>query len=404
MSDECPTSHETNMPRFATRILSRSSRVAASLSALAFGSASLLSAQDTRVRIVTPPAIERIVIAQPEVGPVRVTTPERALGAQPRVLTVTSAHPADRAVLGVTMGASGKADTAGVRIAEVDTNGPAAKAGIKANDVIQEINGISLRVSAADADDSEMTGIGQRRLQRVMEKAKVGDEIDLRVRTNGTSRAVKVKTASAAELAGAVTRRVARIGSRDNGDSQGSIGLAISSSGNARDTLGLFVVSVSATGPAEKSGIIEGDRVAAVNGVDVRIPREDVEDASVSSSRVSRFVREVRKVAPGGSLTLRVYSAGRYREVTVPVVRSSELPGLMHFNVMTGGDGAVRIFRSGRGDAFSLDEALPEGMNSIKIDSLVTRLRSRLREIKPSEVHVVPRKATTLQKGTDTRH
>ncbi len=370
------------MPRFVIRSATRFlHHVVAPLSGLALGSASLIQAQDTRVRIATP-------------------TPVRSVMIQPRAYTLTASRATDRAVLGVTMSSSGKADTAGVRIDEVDANGPAAKAGIKIGDVIQEINGVSLRVSVSDVDDGEMGGVGQRRLQRVMAKAKVGDEIDLRVSTNGASRSVKVKPVSAAELATGSTRLVSHFSARSN-DSQGSIGVAISSAGTVRDTLGLFVSSVVASGPAEKAGVVEGDRIAAVNGIDVRVPKEDVEDAAVSGSRINRFAREVQKVAPGGTVSLRVYSGGRYRDVSVPVVRSSELPASMHFNFMDGSGGGVRILRGGREGASTLDEMLPEGMNRIKLDSLMSRLRSRLREIEPSEAHVLPRRAVTVQKGAD---
>lgn len=114
---------------------------------------------------------------------------------------------ADRAVLGVTMAASSAADTAGVRLQGVDANSPAAKAGLKVDDVITDINGVSLRVSAIDAEELAQVGIAQRRLQRTMAKAKPGDEVVVRVRSGGNSRVVKVKTVSAAELDGARERR-----------------------------------------------------------------------------------------------------------------------------------------------------------------------------------------------------
>lgn len=249
----------------------------------------------------------------------------------------------DRAVLGVTMGASTRSDTAGVRLEEVDADGPAAKAGLKAGDIVTEINGVSLRVSAADLEDMALVGLAQRRLQRTMAKAKPGDDIQLRVKSGSAApRAVTVKTVSAAELEGQ-TRTTSRMRSDD--DQRGAIGVSVGSSGSVRDTLGLFVSSVVGGGPVEKAGVIEGERIAAVNGVDVRVPKEDVEDAQATSARVSRFVREVRKVAPGGQVTLRVYGNGRYRDVSVSAVKMSDLPS-QGFQ-MSIGDGGFQVFRGG---------------------------------------------------------
>ena len=262
----------------------------------------------------------------------------------PRAGSVVWTSSSNRAVLGVTLAAGSRADTAGVRVDEVDTDGPAAKAGLKAGDVITEINGVSLRLSAADAEDLALGGIAQRRLQRTLAKAKPGDEVDLRVRTGAAAaRAVKVKTVSAAELDGNRVATTSRM--RTSADSGAAIGVAIGMSGNSRDTLGLFVSAVTANGPAEKAGLIEGERIAAVNGVDVRVPKEDFEDMSATSARLNRFTREVQKVAPGGTVNLRVYGNGRYREVAVKAVKRSELPSNgMSISI---GDGGFHVFRGG---------------------------------------------------------
>jgi hypothetical protein len=119
------------------------------------------------------------------------------------------------------------------------------------------------------------------------------------------------------------------------------VGLTVGAAGNARDTLGLFISSVVTGGPAEKAGIVEGERVAAVNGVDVRVARADVEDAEVVSARVNRFVREVQQAVPGKTLTLRVYSGGRYRDVTVTAAKASDLPR-SGFSI-SAGDGGLQI-------------------------------------------------------------
>lgn len=250
-----------------------------------------------------------------------------------------------RAVLGVTLRAGSSKDTAGVTVEEVEADGPAAKAGLKAGDVITAINGISLKVAKEDAEDLALVGLAQRRLQRAMAKVKPGEAVALQLRSGGQSRSVSVTTVSEAALAQSTepTRTMRRsMGSRvAEEDRRGRVGLTIAAMGNARDTLGLFVSSVVTGGPAEKAGIVEGDRIASVNGVDVRVAKEDVEDRQAGNARADRFIREVQKVEPGQAVTLRVYSAGRYREVAVTAVKASELPG-SEFGV-TIGDGQVRI-------------------------------------------------------------
>ena len=262
-----------------------------------------------------------------------------------------------RAVLGVTLGASSRADTSGVRIDEVQTDGPAARSGLKAGDVITDINGVSLRVAAVDADDPALGGLAQRRLTRTLAKARAGETVELRVQSGGNARSVSVKTVSAAELDEATRSSVSgRAGSDEN---RGVIGLSIGGAGNMRDTLGLFINSVVTDGPADKAGVVEGERIASVNGVDVRVPREDIEDINAVTARANRFIREVQKVAPGSNLSLRVYSGGRYRDVSVRAVKSSELPR-QGFR-MSIGDGGMTFNLPRTPNAFDGTTVFPRG-------------------------------------------
>jgi len=281
-------------------------------------------------------------------------------------MTFVRGGPANRAVLGVTLAEASRADTAGVRLESVAPNSPAAKAGLKAGDVITDINGVSLKVSREDAEDPASEGLAQRRLQRTMGRVKPGDDVKLQVRSGTATRAVTVKAAAEQELEQSVAQVEERIITRSpdwvfterntGGRQRGAVGVTIGSAGNARDTLGLFVNSVVTGGAAEKAGIIEGERIAAVNGMDVRVPREDVDDDQMASARVDRFVREIQKTEPGQTVAMRVWGNGRYRDVTVTVQKAEDRPG----GATMGGEPQVFEFR-GKGDEPQLFEFRGKG-------------------------------------------
>lgn len=119
-----------------------------------------------------------------------------------------------------------------------------------------------------------------------------------------------------------------------------ALGVELRATGTRRDTLGVFVAAVTPRGPAETAGIVEGDRIAAINGVDVRSVAADVDDPYTNGLASHRLTKEVHKLAPGARVTLRVYSGGRFRDVVVTAGRASEV--LRHagrFNMRIPGPG-----------------------------------------------------------------
>lgn len=105
-----------------------------------------------------------------------------------------------------------------------------------------------------------------------------------------------------------------------------ALGLEVRTTGNKRDTLGVFVEAVTPKGPAESAGIVEGDRIASINGVDLRTSSADADDEYYSSGAgPRRLTREVQKLTPGTRVTLRVYSGGRFRDVQVTTGKASDV-------------------------------------------------------------------------------
>ena len=162
--------------------------------------------------------------------------------------------PLVQAVLAQDAGASARA-RAEVMAKEMQARGTITRLSQGLLSVFGEaVNGVNMRISAVDADDPELRELGQRRLIREIVKAKVGDEIELRVLSGSATQTLKLKTVSAEELVPA--RKLSAASGRLEGlEKRASIGAAIGSTGSVRDTLGIFIYGVVSSGPAEQAGI-----------------------------------------------------------------------------------------------------------------------------------------------------
>lgn len=119
-----------------------------------------------------------------------------------------------------------------------------------------------------------------------------------------------------------------------------ALGLELRPTGSKRDSLGVFVENVAPGGPAETAGIVEGDRIASINGVDLRTTGADAEDPYTNGLASHRLSREVQKLTPGARVNLRVWSGGRYREVQVTAGKAMDL---MHERMNFGADGPMMM-------------------------------------------------------------
>lgn len=245
-----------------------------------------------------------------------------------------------RAAIGVTTSSSASSrDTLGVLVTSVRAGSPADKAGIEEGNRISSVNGVSLKLAAADVGEMDVAGMMTRRLTRELNKLKPGDEVELKVWASGQTKTMKLKTVDPEDLYDLLP-------SRRSESERATLGINIGTTGSSRDTLGVFVMAVEDAGPAAKAGIEEGSRIASINGVDLRGRRGDEEDGFFRATNANRLQREMAKVKPGDDVKLRVYYNGQYRDVTVKAARAADLPRRNRSITIMGGDIGDEIRRT----------------------------------------------------------
>lgn len=131
----------------------------------------------------------------------------------------------------------------------------------------------------------------------------------------------------------------------DSVTKRAAIGVQLSPTGTSRDTLGVFISRVTPKGPAENAGIVEGDRIVSINGVDLRVNAADAGDTYAAGLPSRRLTREVAKLSPGSVVRLRVWSGGRIRDVQVTAGRASDLREGGFYGMLEGGSGGG-VFRT----------------------------------------------------------
>jgi hypothetical protein len=97
------------------------------------------------------------------------------------------------------------------------------------------------------------------------------------------------------------------------------LGLTLGSSGTDRDTLGLLVTQVMRDGPADRAGIDEGNRLADIDGVSLRLDPSDIGRTGAADAVMRRLNRTLKGLRDGEQATIRLFGAGRFKTVTVQV-------------------------------------------------------------------------------------
>ncbi|MBA3672547.1 MAG: PDZ domain-containing protein [Gemmatimonadaceae bacterium] len=123
---------------------------------------------------------------------------------------------------------------------------------------------------------------------------------------------------------GTFERRLVTRGDEEHAH-RAALGVSTGVSGTMRDTLGLLITSVTRGSPAEKAGLEEGNRIAAINSVNLRANAADVDDGDMSGALARRLTRELGKVKPGDEVELRVYRDGRTQALRVKTADSDTL-------------------------------------------------------------------------------
>ncbi|HKW49120.1 MAG TPA: PDZ domain-containing protein [Gemmatimonadaceae bacterium] len=114
----------------------------------------------------------------------------------------------------------------------------------------------------------------------------------------------------------------------DAPDARTLLGLTLGSSGTDRDTLGLLVTQVMRDGPADRAGIDEGNRLADIDGVSLRLDPSDIGRTGASDAVMRRLTRTLRGLHDGEQATIRVFSGGRFKAVTVQVGNATPNGGI----------------------------------------------------------------------------
>ena len=172
----------------------------------------------------------------------------------------------------------------------VTRSSPAEKAGIEEGNRIASINGVSLKLAAADVGDPDMEGLMSRRL---VARARQAEARRRRRPARSTAAArsatMKVKTVDPDSL------YATRDGRRQRSiDERATLGSASARPAAARHARRLRDVG-GRRWAGRQGGHRRGSAHRAINGVDVRVAHDDAGDDFVSGARVSRLEREMCK-------------------------------------------------------------------------------------------------------------
>jgi S1-C subfamily serine protease len=212
-------------------------------------------------------------------------------------------------LLGITLRtSSGPADTLGILVESVQDDLPAAKAGITEGARIAAIDGIDLRLEPRDIGDSAAERLPESRLRRAIAAKAPGESVALEIRQDGRTQSKRV---TLAESPGA------RVFAASSQSARRVLGVGFAQRGSIRDTAGLLITSLTDSGAAETAGLMEGDRVVSIDGIDLRVPAADAGSPEGVEARIARLRRTLDAARDSQPVRLEVLSDGRRRTFSV---------------------------------------------------------------------------------------
>jgi predicted metalloprotease with PDZ domain len=129
--------------------------------------------------------------------------------------------------------------------------------------------------------------------------------------------------AVAAFVPAALTAQTVRVFSNESGD-RAALGVS-TASGSLRDTIGVLISDVTVGGPADKAGIQEGDRIASIGDIDLRLAAADAAAGEMRGIMARRLAHALAKHAVGDVVDLRVYHDGQFVSRKVTTGKASEV-------------------------------------------------------------------------------
>ena len=105
------------------------------------------------------------------------------------------------------------------------------------------------------------------------------------------------------------------------------LGVGLAQRGSMRDTAGLLITSITDGGAADKAGLVEGDRIVSVDGIDLRVPAVDAGGPDAVEARVSRLRRALDAAKDSQPVRLELLSEGRRQTVSVTPTRENGWSG-----------------------------------------------------------------------------
>jgi serine protease Do len=151
----------------------------------------------------------------------------------------------------------------GALVAEPQPNSPAAKAGIKAGDVVTQVNGEAVKDS--------------RELAKKIGSLQPGSQVKLTVLDNGSEKTVTVDLGQMPKTQEANAKPDnGNNGSAESSDLGGKLGLTLAPASRVegKGAKGVVVTEVDSSGVAAEHGFSRGDVILGVNGKTVSTPAE----------------------------------------------------------------------------------------------------------------------------------